>query len=154
MSRVAPGRPKLILLALTLVVLMTASVMLAGCGDNSPEGEVSKLISAWQDMDWDAYKASVVPAERNLSKDQEALAKQKFQQVQLKYDDVEMKTTYDPKDKNKATVVLVGGKITVKAKILGEYKTETKDVRELTDEEKTYETLKVDGVWYVNIKLG
>lgn len=154
MSRVAPGKPRLILLALTLVVLMTASVALAGCGDSSPEGAVSKLISAWQDMDWDAYKASVVPAERNLSKDQETLAKQKFQQVQLKYDDVEMKTTYDPKDKNKATVVLVGGKITVKAKILGEYKTETKDVRELTDEEKTYETLKVDGVWYVNIKLG
>jgi hypothetical protein len=154
MSRVVPGKRVLILLALSLVVLMTAPVMLAGCGDNSPEGVVGKLLNAWQGMDWNAYKQAVVPRERNLEKGLDELAKQKFQQVRVKFDGIKMKTVYDEKDKNKAAVVLDGGKMTINAKILGENKTETRDVLKMPKEERTFETLKIDGVWYVNIKLG
>lgn len=154
MSRVAQGKPTSILLALSLVVLMSAPLMLAGCGDNSPAGAVGRLLDAWQGMDWNAYKQAVVPAERNLPKDLDELAKQKFQQVQVKLQDIEMNTAYDAKDKNKATVVLDGGKMTIKAKILGENKTETRDVTKMPKEERTFETQRVNGVWYVNIKLG
>ena len=154
MSRVVPGKQALIVLALSLVVLMTAPVMLAGCGDNSPEGAVGKLLNAWQGMDWNAYKQAVVPGERNLEKGLDELAKQKFQQVRVKFDGIKMKTVYEEKDKNKAAVVLDGGKMTIKAKILGESKTETRDVLKTPKEERTFETLKIDGVWYVNIKLG
>jgi len=154
MSRVAPGKTTFVLLALSLVVLMSATVMLAGCGDNTPEGAVDKLMNAWQDMDWQAYKAAVIPAESDLPKGLEELAKQKFRQVRVKFDGIKMKTVYDEKDKNKAAVVLDGGKMTIKAKILGESKTETRDILKMPKEERTYETHKVDGVWYVNIKLG
>ena len=154
MSRVVPGKPTSILLVLSLVFLISAPVVLAGCEDNSPGGAVGKLLNAWQSADWDAYKQAVVPAERNLPKDLDELAKQKFQQVQVKLGGVKMNTAYDEKDRNKATVVLDGGKITIKAKILGEDKTETRDVIKMPEEERTFETLKVNGVWYVNIKLG
>jgi hypothetical protein len=133
---------------------MTASVVLAGCGDNTPEGAVGKLMNAWQDMDWQAYKAAVIPAESDLPKDLEELAKQAFQQVRVKFDGIKMKTVYDEKDKNKAAVILDGGKMTINAKILGENKKETRDILKMPKEERTYETQKVDGVWYVNIKLG
>jgi hypothetical protein len=105
-------------------------------------------------MDWNAYKQAVVPRERNLEKGLDELAKQKFQQVRVKFDGIKMKTVYDEKDKNKAAVVLDGGKMTINAKILGENKTETRDVLKMPKEERTFETLKIDGVWYVNIKLG
>lgn len=111
-------------------------------------------MNAWQDMDWQTYKAAVIPAERDLPKGLEELAKQKFQQVRVKFDGIKMKTVYDEKDKNKAAVVLDGGKMTIKAKILGESKTETRDILKMSKEERTYETHKVNGVWYVNIKLG
>lgn len=154
MSRVTPRKPTLIVLALSLVVLMSAPVMLAGCADNTPSGAVGRLLNAWQGMDWKAYKQAVVPAESNLPKDLEELAKQKFQQVQVKFEGIKTKTAYDEKDKNKATVVLDGGKMTIKAKILGENKTETRDVIKMPKEERTFETRKVNGAWYVNIKLG
>jgi hypothetical protein len=133
---------------------MSSPFVLTGCGDNSPGGAVGRLLSAWQGMDWNAYKQAVVPAERNLPKDLDELAKQKFRQVRVKLEGIKMKTSYDAKDKNKATVVLDGGKMTIKAKILGEDKTETRDVIKMPKEERTFETRRVKGVWYVNIKLG
>jgi hypothetical protein len=154
MSRVAPGKPTSIILVLTLIALLTAPVILAGCADNSPQGAVGQLLNAWQSMDWNAYKKAVIPSERNLQKDLEELAKQKFQQVQVKFTDIKTKTTFDEKDKNKATVILDGGKMTINAKILGESKKETRDVLKMPKEERTFQTQKVDGVWYVNIKLG
>lgn len=154
MSRVAQGRPAFILLALSLAVLLSSLVVLSGCGENSPSGAVGKLLDAWQGMDWNAYKQAVVPSERNLPEDLESLAKQKFEQVQVKLQGVKMSTSYDEKDKNRATVVLDGGKITIRAKILGENKTETREVAKMPKEERTFEARKVNGVWYVNIKLG
>jgi hypothetical protein len=154
MSRVAQDKPTLILLVVSIVVLASVPLTLAGCGDNSPAGAVGRLLDAWQNMNWNAYKQAVVPAERNLPKDLDELAKQKFQQVQAKFQDIKTKTVYGANDSNKATVVLDGGKITIKAQILGKNQTETRDVTKMPKEERTFETQRVNGVWYVNIKLG
>jgi hypothetical protein len=89
-----------------------------------------------------------------LTKDQEELAKQKFQQIKVKFQDVKMQTKFDPKDKNKATVSLVSGKITDTADILGKQRTDTVDISKMDPNSRpVYDAVQVNGVWYVNTSL-
>jgi len=134
-----------------LIAALACSLLLVGCGNSTPDSGMKKFLAAWQAADWEAYKAAVAPADRNLSKDQEDLAKQKFESVKAKFADVQTKTTVDPKDKNKATVGFTGGKITITAPILGENKTQT---RNLVDMKWNWPMVKVNGVWYVDTQLG
>jgi len=138
--------------ALLLVVSLTAPALLLGCGGSTPESAVSKYFSAWQAGDWEAFKEAVVP--QKLSKDQEALAEEKFKQVKVKVDGLKMSTEFDKNDSSKANVLLTDGKITYTAKILGETKTDTEDLTKVEKEFRTYTAVKVDGVWYVDTKLG
>ena len=126
--------------------------MLAGCGGNTPEGAVKKYLNAMQSGDWEAYKEAVVPQE--LTEEQEELAKGAFEQVKVKVDGIKMTTEYDEKDDNKAAVVFTDGKITYTAKILGENKSETRDMKDVEKENRTLNTVKVKGTWYVDTKLG
>lgn len=139
--------------ALTVLALLASLglFVLAGCSSNSPEGTVNKYLDAQQSGNWDALKAAVVP--QNLTKEQEALAKEKFQQVKVKFEGVKTQTTYNQGDKNKATVVLTDGKVTYTAKILGETKTETADLKKLEKEQRTYDVVKIKDVWYVDTKI-
>lgn len=139
---------------ITLIMsLILAPLLLCGCESNSPEGAVTKYLNAWQDLDWERYKSSVAPGEQ-LTEEQQELAKQKFEQIEIATEGLEMKTEYS-EDKNKATVVLTGGKISYTAEILGEKKTETQDISKMKEEDKpTFETVKVDDVWYVDRELG
>ena len=139
-------------ISLALIAVLVAPALLAGCGGNSPESAVSKYFSAWQGGDWDAFKAAVVP--QKLTKDQEVLAREKFGEVKVKVEGLKMSTEYDQKDKNKARVVLADGKITYTAKILGETKTDTEELKKIEKEFRTYTVVRVDGVWYVDTKLG
>lgn len=141
------------LFMLVLVVALAAPVLLAGCGGSSPEGAVTEYLKAWQELDWDALKASVAPQRRELTKDQEELTKMEFEQVKTSMDGLKMQTVYSEEDKKKAAVVLTEGKITYTVNILGEEKTETKDISKLSKEERTYATIEVDGVWYVDKDL-
>ena len=133
---------------IALLPLLLAVSVLAGCGNNSPEGAVSKYLNALQGGDWNAFKATVV--QQNFTKDQDALAKDKFEQLKVKFQDIETKTTYD---KNKATVVMTSGKVTTTAKILGNPKTETVDIKKLDEPSRTYETVRIKDVWVVDTKL-
>jgi glucan-binding YG repeat protein len=125
--------------------------LIAGCSSNSPEGAVSKYLDAQQSGNWSALKASVVP--QNLTKEQEALAKEKFQQVKVKLEGIKTQATYNQGDKNKATVVLTDGRVTYTANILGETKTETEDIKKLEKEQRTYDVVRIKGVWYVDTKI-
>lgn len=144
-----------ILLAV-IALLLAAPFAAAGCGtDNMPEGALNRYLDAWQDSDWGAYKESITPEKRKLNEVQEELAKQKFEQVKVKLDGIEMTTAYDEEDKNRAVVTLTDGKITYTAKVLGENKTETQEIGKMPEEERPYfDTVKVDGTWYVNMDLG
>ena len=140
------------------VVLVVAALlaslglfMLAGCSSNSPEGAVNKYLDAQQSGNWNALKAAVVP--QNLTKEQDALAKEKFQQVKVKFEGIKTQTTYNQGDKNKATVLLTDGKVTYTAKILGENKTETTDLKKLDKEQRTYDVVKIKDVWYVDTRI-
>lgn len=139
-------------LAMTLIAALTAAALLSGCGGSTPESAVNKYFGAWQSGDWEGFKAAVVPQE--LTSEQEALAKEKFGQVKVKVEGLKMKSEYDKEDENRARVVLTDGKITYTARILGEDKTETEDIKSVEEEFRTYTTVKVDGVWYVDTKLG
>jgi hypothetical protein len=142
--------PQTALLAALLLALL-ASAVLAGCGGNSPEKAVGNYLNAFQSGDWAAFKATIVP--QNLTKDQETLAKDKFEQLKVKFQDVQTKTSYDASNKNKATVVLTGGKVSYTVPIGGKPQTETKDIMELELPERTYQTVKVKGVWLVDTEL-
>jgi hypothetical protein len=136
--------------AAVLLWLLVVSV-LAGCGSNTPQGAVSRYLNTLQSGDWEAFKATVVP--QNFTKEQNALAKDKFEQMKVKFEDVETRTMYDQSDKNKATVVMTGGKVTTTANILGKEKTETVDIKKLDKPGRTYETVRKDGNWVVDTKL-
>lgn len=138
--------------AVFLCFLLAVAMLLNGCGGNTPEGAVNKYLNAMQSGDWEAYKAAVVPQE--LTKEQEELAEGAFKQVKVKVDGLEMETEYDQSDKNKAAVVLTDGKITYTAKILGENKSDTRDMKKVEKENRTLDTVRVKGTWYVDTKLG
>ncbi len=137
---------------LLAVALLAAGLLSAGCGSSDPQSAVQKYFSAWQKGDWGAFKSSVVPQE--LTQDQEALAKEKFAQVKVKVDGLKMRTSLDEKDKNKAVVVLTDGRITYSAKILGKNQTEVQDMKKVQEALRTFNVVRVNGVWYVDTKLG
>lgn len=140
-------------LALALVFLATALFALAGCSSNTPEGAVQGYFSAKQALDWEAYKKAVVP--QKLAKKDEALAKQQFEQLKLKVQDLKMQTQADPKDKTKATVTITNGKITYTADILGKLQSDTQDISKVPPKDRPiFETVQVNGVWYVDTQLG
>jgi len=152
MMRSGP-RLSVVSVAVALAVAIAALFSLPGCGGSTPQGAVQNLLSAWQGLDWEAYKKAVTPSQK-LTKDQEELAKQKFKQIKVKFDDVKMETKYDPKDKNKATVTLTGGKATYTADILGKQRTETQDIaRQDPKTRPVYDVVKINGVWYVDTTL-
>lgn len=137
---------------LFLAGMLVAGAVLAGCGGSDPESAVRKYFSAWQKSDWGAFKQAVVPQE--LTKDQEALAKEKFGQVKVKVDGLKMQTSLDSKSKNRAVVVLTDGKITYSARILGRDQTEVQDMKKVQKEQRTFTVVNVKGSWYVDTKLG
>ncbi len=150
-----PGvsRKTIAVAALFIIAILTVTALVVGCGGgNSPDGAVTKYFNAWQSGDWNAFKASVVP--QKLTKDQEALAKQKFEQVKIKVQGLSLTTELNKADKNKATVVITNGKITYTAPILGQQKTETRDFKSLQKEERVVNVVKVNDVWYVDSALG
>lgn len=147
---------KIVVVALALCLALASAVpLLSGCGGNTPDSAVMEYLKAMESGNWEDYKASVAPGMANFTKEQEALAKQKFNQVEVTFDGIKTKTTYDKKDKNKADVELVGGKITYTAKILGEKKTEIQDIKKMKEDQRPlFPTKKVDGTWYVDMKIG
>ena len=140
------------LLLLFVASILIAPMLAAGCGSNTPGGAVNKYFSAWQSGDWESFKAAVV--HQDLTKEQEALAKQKFEQTKVKFEGTKMTTEYNQKDKNKARVMVTDGTVTYTAKILGKPETETREFKKLEKEQRTYDIVKVNGVWYVDTKLG
>jgi len=141
-------------LALAILIVIPLVLLLSGCGGDTPQGAVQKFFSSWQAGDWNAYKQAVIPGQ-NLTKDQEELAKQKFNQIKVKFQDLKTEVKTDPKDKNKATVSLTGGKITYTADILGKQQSETQDIAKMDPKDRPfYDVVKINGVWYVDYKLG
>ena len=155
MAKIRPvwiGKPAVCGLVMLAVVFLFAAV---GCGgSNGPEGAVQKYLKAMQDMNWEDYKASLKP-DQEMTQEEEELAKQKFEQVNVKCENLKFSIDYDEEDNNKAVVVATDGKITYTAEILGEEKTETVEVKNMAEEERpSFDVVKVKGVWYVDKPLG
>lgn len=141
------------LTAVAVLVAVLLPFLLAGCGDNTPEGIVRKHLEAYENHDWEAYKATLKPFE--LTKEQEELAKQKFESIKVEAEGLEMETSYDEKDDNRALVTLVDGKISYTLPVVGKEKTETEDIKNMEPEDRPmFDTVRLDGVWYVDKKPG
>jgi hypothetical protein len=106
-------------------------------------------------MNWEAHKKTVAPDKQKLTKDQEELAKQKFKQITVKFQELKMASKANPGDVSKATVTIDGGRITYTADILGKKQTETQDISKMDPKDRpVYDVVKVNGVWYVDTNLG
>ncbi|MFH1151187.1 MAG: hypothetical protein V1748_12010 [Actinomycetota bacterium] len=138
--------------AATVLVVVALAASLTGCGGDSPEGAVNKYLSAWQALDWNAFESSVAPDNRLSGQDEEE-AKIYLEQIPVEFKDIKLSTTLDPKDKNKAKVVITGGTVTYKPKIIGKEKTDTKDFSKIAEDARTYDVVRINGVWYVNTEL-
>lgn len=141
-------------LALAALILVACLSLTAGCGGNSPDASLQKFFDSWQANNWEAHKKSVAPGQK-LTKEQDASAKQKFEQIKVKFEGLKMKVAVNAKDKNRATVTVTDGKITYTVDVLGEKKTETQDISKMDPTKKpAFEAVKVNGTWYVDTPLG
>lgn len=138
-----------------LVIFMFLA-LLPGCGDtgDSPEDIVSRFLEAWEQQNWDEYKATIAPERTKLNKEMMELAKAEFNNKKVKFSGLKMKTTYDDKDGNRAVVTLTGGKGMWRAPVASKEITELQDIGKMKDEEKpAVPTVKVEGKWYVDLPL-
>ena len=130
-----------------VAIAVPALLTVAGCGSSTPQATVQNFLNAWQSNNWEAFKKTVNPSQK-LTKNQEALAKLRFEQIKVKFQDIKMQTKADAKDPNKATVTLVDGKVSYTSDILGKQQTDTQDLSKQKDR-PFYDTVKINGVWYI-----
>ncbi len=135
--------------------MLIAGLALSGCAEkNTPEGVVKEFIKAWEEGDWKTYKACIAPEKRNLSKIEEELARQKFEQIKVKFEGMKFKVVHSDEHKNKAVVHLMDGKIKYTAVIMGEKKTEVQDISKMPKNARPFfDTVRVKGKWYVYTDL-
>jgi hypothetical protein len=137
------------IVTLVAVALCACCLLVPGCGDNSPGGAVNAYLGALESADWEAYKNTLNP-EAKFTKEQEELARQKFEQIEVKTEGLEIETKYS-EDEKKATVTLIDGNITYTAEILGEKKTDTQNIGEMEPEARPrFETIEMEGSWYID----
>jgi len=149
------NRWKRALVGLVLVVIVSISLLGAGCGGNTPEGAAKKFLDAWSSGNWESFKKTVLPEDAKLTKEEDELARQMFEQVKVKFNGIKMKTTYDSKDKNKATVELTGGKIFFTAKISGKVETRSEDIAKMDKSSRpSLACMRRNGTWFVHQEVG
>lgn len=143
---------RVIALIVFIIVTIVALPILSGCGENSPQAAVERFFKAWEELDWEDYKDSLVVDGRKPSGANEDLARQEFEQVRVRVEDLKTETSYDQNDKNVAFVTLVKGKITLTTDLLGKEKTRTLDLAEMNREDLPTITVKrIRGTWYVEM---
>lgn len=136
-----------------LLLIVSTSFLVAGCGASGPEAAVERYLDAYQSMNWDDYKASVTP-DQELSAEQEELVKQEFEQVKVECEGLKFETEYVEGDENKAVVQITDGKISYTAEILGEKKTETESIKDMPKEQRpVFTVVKIKDKWYVEKSL-
>jgi len=139
-------------LFVVIIVTIAALPILSGCGGNSPQAAVERYFKAWEESDWEEYKDSLVVDGSKPTGANEDLARQEFEQVRVRAEDLKTQTSYDQKDENVAFVTLVKGKITLTTDLLGEEKTRTLDLAEMNREDRPTITVKrIRGTWYVEM---
>jgi hypothetical protein len=127
----------------------------AGCGPRTPEAAVSSFFNAIQDQNWNAYLDSILPDDvRSMSQTEQATTKEDFGKTVTTFKDLKYKTEVNDKDKNKATVSVVSGRISAKDPSTGQSQTTTVDeIKKTYGKAPTYQTEKFKGRWYVDLEM-
>ena len=142
-------------LVIAFSLFLSLTVFLSGCGASSPEEAVSNFYKAIEDQDWNAYLSSVYPENvRRMTETDTSEQEEQFNETSYKYTGLKFKTTYDKKDKSKASVELTEGKITGTNPMTNEEETTTiAEIKENYGITPTIETRKYKGQWYVDVPM-
>lgn len=140
--------------AIAVLMILLVPVLASGCGGgySSPEEAVKAMLEARQEGDWASFKDTVLPDRvRELTADEEVSQRQAFEEQNVNFKDLKYKTESDESDKNKASVVITSGVITMMNPMTNQE--ESLNVDEVPEEGRTFTTQKYKGGWYVDVPL-
>ena len=143
--------------ASAIVLLMFLAVPLAasGCGSQTPEAAVQDFYNAIEERNWNAYLSTILPENvRRMTEEDVKHEKERFEEGDFVYEDLEFKTVYNEENENEAEVELTSGKIIGTNPMSGERETTTiAEIKEQYDITPMFNTRKYKGHWYVDVPL-
>jgi hypothetical protein len=136
-------------------MLLAVPLVASGCGANTPEEAVQDFFTAIEEHNWNAYLSSVLPENvRRMTEEDIKYEKERLEEVDFVYEDLEFKTVYNEENENEAEVELISGKITGTNPMSGERETITvAEIKEQSDNTPKFDTIKYKGQWYVVVPL-
>jgi hypothetical protein len=140
-----------------MCIALSLTLVAPGCGgSSSPDTAVRNLFQAINNGDWDAFLGSVLPERVRVMSDTEMQTqKEQIKKKSEGYTDLKMKVEYDKKNKDVATVVITGGKISHENPTTGQKETVIIEdyVKQYPEQVPTIKVRKFKGRWYADIQL-
>ncbi len=141
--------------AIVLLMFLTVPLAASGCGSQTPEAAVADFYNAIEEHNWNAYLSSVLPENvRRMTEEDVQYEKERFEEGDFVYEDLEFKTVYNEENENEAEVELTGGKIIGTNPVSGERETTTiAEIKEQYDITPKFNTSRYKGHWYVVVPM-
>ena len=141
--------------AIVLLMFLAVPLAASGCGSQTPEAAVGDFYDAIEEHNWNSYLSTILPENvRRMTEEDVQNEKERFDEGDFVYDDLEFKTVYNEENENEAEVELVSGKIIGTNPVSGERETTTiAEIKEQYDITPKFNTRKYKGHWYVDVPL-
>ena len=141
--------------AIVLLMFLAVPLAASGCGAETPEAAVRDFYIAIEERNWNAYLSSILPENvRRMTEEDVQYEKERFEEGDFVYEDLELKTAFNEENDNEAEVELTSGKITGTNPMSGERETTTiAEIKEQYDITPKFNTRKHKGHWYVDVPL-
>jgi len=141
--------------AIVLLMFLAVPLATSGCGAKTPEAAVQDFYTAIEQHNWNAYLSTILPENvRRMTEEDVKYEKERFEEGDFTYEDLEFKTVYNEENENEAEVELISGKITGTNPMSGERETTTiAEIKEEYDITPKFTTKKYKGHWYVVVPL-
>ena len=141
--------------AIVLLMLLAVPLAASGCGSKTPEAAVEEFYTDIEEHNWNAYLSTILPENvRRMTEEDNKYEKERFEEGDFVYEDLEFKTVYNEENENEAEVELTSGKITGTNPMSGEKETTTiAEIKEQYEITPTFNIKKYKGQWYVDVPL-
>jgi len=141
--------------AILLLTFLAVPLAASGCGAKTPEAAVGDFYAAIEEHNWNAYLSSILPENvRRMTEEDVQYEKERFEEGDFLYEDLELKTVPSEENENEAEVELTSGKITGTNPMSGKRETTTiAEIKEQYDITPKFNTRKYKGHWYVDVPL-
>ena len=148
-----PTRSHWIATLIITCVALSLTLMTFGCGGSStPDTAANNFFEAINSGDWGAFQGAVLPERvRVMSGTEKQQLQAQLEKKGEKYSGLKFKVVNDKKDKNKAKVVILSGKISGQSTASGQQ--QTMDFKDVPEESRTLNAVRYKGRWYVDIQL-